>query len=90
VPDLKTDPLSTALKEIIATRDILETLITGSESFDYFQAKAALKELNRKARNLARLRSKFEALQSSRQPNICVVDFKPALHAPDATPQPNG
>ena len=84
------DPLSTALKEIVATRNIVESLITSSETFDYPKAKAALKELDRKARNLAKVRARFEALRNSAEANICVVDFKPVLHAPDATPQPKG
>ena len=45
-----TDPLSIALKEIVEAKEILESLITSSESFDYLKAKAAIGELNRKIR----------------------------------------
>jgi len=72
------DPLSTALKEIIETKELLDSLITSSETFDYLKARAALKELNRKARDLVRLRAKFESLQRSSPPNIHVLDFKVA------------
>ena len=76
------DPLSTALKEIIETKELLESLLLSSESFDYLKAKASLKELQHKVRDLAKLRAKFEALQKSSQPNIYVVDFKAPLPAP--------
>jgi hypothetical protein len=70
------DPLATALKEISETQDLLESLLHSSESFDYPRARLALKELNDKVRDLARIRAKFEEMQKARQPNIYVVDFK--------------
>lgn len=79
---MNSDPLSTALKEIIETKELLESLLTSSESFDYLKAKAALKELNRKVRELAKVRAQFEALQKAAQPNIYVVDFKAPAPAP--------
>ena len=75
------DPLSTALKEIKETKDIVDSLINASENFDYPMAKAALKDLNRKVRELTRLRSKFEAIQKATQPNIYILDFKAPLPA---------
>ena len=80
------DPLSTALKEIIETKDLVESLLTSSESFDYLKAKEALKELNRKVRDLAKARARFESLQRSSQPNIYVVDFKAPEPAPTDAP----
>ena len=71
-----------ALKEIIETKEILESLLTSSETFEYLKAKAALKELNRKIRELSKVRAKFEALQRSTAPNIYVLDFKAPLPAP--------
>jgi len=76
------DPLSTALKEISETKDLLEGLITSSESFDYIKAKAALKELSRKVRDLARVQAKLEVAQRSAPPNIYVLDFKAPVSAP--------
>ena len=70
------DPLATALKEISETQDLLESLLHYSESLDYPRARLALKELNDKVRELARIRAKFEEMQKARQPNIYVVDFK--------------
>jgi len=78
------DPLSTALKEIRETRDLVETLITSSESFDYFGAKVALKDLNRKLRDLSKLQAKLEVQQKTRLANIYVVDFKASVPAPTA------
>jgi len=75
---MHTDPLSIALKEVIETKELVESLTTSSESFDYLGAKAALKELNRKIRDLAKAKARFESLQRASQPNIYVVDFKGA------------
>jgi hypothetical protein len=71
-----TDPLGTALKQITETKDLLEALITSSESFDYPQARVALKKLNRKVRELGKLQTKFQRTHDSNQPNIFVLDFK--------------
>ena len=76
------DPLATALKEIGETKDLVQSLITSSESFDYVKAKAALRELNRKIRELSRVRAKLEAVQKSGPPNIYVLDFKASVSAP--------
>ena len=73
------DPLSIAVKEITETRDIVESLVTSSETFDYLKAKAALRDLTRKIRELGRLRGKLEALQRSNPINIHVLDFKASL-----------
>jgi hypothetical protein len=73
-----TDPLGTALKQITETKELLQLLITSSESFDYPEAKAALKKLNRKVRDLSKLQTKYQRVHNSSQPNICVVDFKAA------------
>jgi len=72
---MKTDPLDTALREIAETKNLLECLITSSESFDYPKAKIALKQLNRKVQQLGKLRAQFEGLQKARHPNIHVLDF---------------
>ena len=70
------DPLSIAVKEITDTKDILECLVTSSETFDYLKTKAALKDLTRKLRELGRMRARLEALQRSSPLNIHVLDFK--------------
>ena len=51
------DPLSIALREVTDCKRLLETLITSSESFDYPQAKVALKQLNKKLRELGKLQT---------------------------------
>jgi len=83
---MKNDPLSTALKEIIETREMVESLIVSSETFDYIKAKAALRELSRKVRHLTRVRAELEALQRTREPNIYVVQFKATPLSEDPLP----
>ncbi|MCI0352867.1 MAG: hypothetical protein L0Z53_25885 [Acidobacteriales bacterium] len=73
------DPLSLALHEITETKRLLETLITSSESFDYPKAKVTLKHLERKVRELGKLRKLQYQLQtkriSERDPKIHALDF---------------
>jgi hypothetical protein len=70
------DPLSTALKEIVETRAMVESLIVSSERFDYSKAKLALRELTKKSQALAKTKAKFETLLKEREPNIRVIDFR--------------
>jgi len=70
------DPVAVALRELTEARNLLEALITSSESFDYLQAQVVLKKLQRKTRELGRYQAKYEALQKEQTPNICVVDFR--------------
>jgi len=73
---MNNDPLGLALQEITETKTLLERLITSSESFDYLQARVALKTLNRKMRQLGRLQSKMRAEIAATSPNIYVLDFQ--------------
>ena len=59
------DPIDVALRHVSETRNLLDTLITSSETFDYPRAKAALRELNKKARELSKL---CTALEMQRMP----------------------
>jgi hypothetical protein len=81
---MKIDPLTTALKQVTETHQILESLITSSESFDYPRAKGALRKLTLKMRELSRLREEFAALLAARTPNIQVVQFRPDEDNPSA------
>ena len=72
------DPLAVALQHIAETRRMLETLITSSESFDYPKAKIALRELNRKVRDLAKLERRLEPQGAPADPKIHVLDFSKA------------
>jgi len=85
---MNADPLSTALAEIAETKNLLERLITSSESFDYVKAKSALTKLNRKLRDLGKLQSKYQRLLRSRSRNICVIDFKASTTAAARSSQP--
>ena len=69
------DPLSTALKEIVETRAMVESLLVSSEAFDYPKARTALRELTKKVKALTRTQVRFATLLKERQPNIRVVDF---------------
>ena len=73
---MNADPLSIALIEIAETKQLLECLISSSESFNYIEAKSALTKLNRKIRDLGKLQNKYQRLLRSRSGNICVIDFK--------------
>ena len=69
------DPLSVALREVTDCKRLLETLITSSETFDYPKAKVALKQLNRKVRELAKLQTELAREVNRSRPNIHVLDF---------------
>ena len=59
-----------ALRHINETRQMLDALITSSESFDYPKAKLALQALERKSRDLARLSAKLSAPSSEALANV--------------------
>jgi hypothetical protein len=69
------DPLSVALREVTDCKRLLETLITSSETFDYPKAKVALKQINRKVRELGKLRTQWQERLKQSQPTIHVLDF---------------
>ncbi|MBA4147031.1 MAG: hypothetical protein H0X66_02875 [Verrucomicrobia bacterium] len=71
------DPIDIALRNISETRQMVERLITSSETFDYIQAKAALIELQKKVKNLAQLQTELTA-RRAKAPNIHVVEFRAA------------
>jgi hypothetical protein len=56
---MNSDPIEIALREIAETRRLLESLVTSSESFDYFRAKATLEELRLKIRVLGRIEAEL-------------------------------
>ena len=69
------DPLSVALREVTECKRLLETLITSSETFDYPKAKVALKQINRKVRDITRLQTRWQEELKKSQPGIHVLDF---------------
>jgi hypothetical protein len=80
------NPLEVALSEISETKQLLQTLIISSESFDYPKAKKALAELDRKVRHLGKVQAKLvaDAQSDARQPKIRALDFRQEA----ANPQP--
>lgn len=75
---MNSDPLSIALREVTDCKRLLETLITSSETFDYPKAKLALKQLNRKVRELGKLQTDLAREVQPSRPNIHVLDFSNA------------
>jgi hypothetical protein len=72
------DSLSIALREVTDCKRLLEALLTSSESFDYPKAKAALKQLQRKARELGKLQTELQREVKMSRPDIHVLDFSKA------------
>lgn len=72
------DPLEVALFHLRASHRSLDGLITSSESFNYFQAKEALTQLQKDIQALSATKAAFEELKRSRHDNIRVVDFRAA------------
>ncbi len=73
---MNSDPIDIAIRNISETRQMLERLITSSESFDYHLAKVALVDLQNRTKTLARLQAELTARQQ-KAPNIRVVEFRP-------------
>ena len=69
------DPLSVALREVTDCKRLLETLITSSETFDYPKVKVALKQINRKVRELGKLQTQWQERLKQSRPTIHVLDF---------------
>ncbi len=75
------DNLALALREVTETKNLVASLLVSSESFDYAQARLALKALNQKVRDLSRVQARLEKEHggpSSHPANVCVVDFSRA------------
>ena len=74
------DALSIAAKEIAETKALIESLIISSETFDYYQARSVLKELNKKIKHLAKVQSQLHGRPKtlpkvSVPPNVHVLNF---------------
>lgn len=54
-------PTLTALRSLSDARQVLEEVVTSSESFDYRRAKAGLKDLQRMIRELGREEARLRA-----------------------------
>jgi hypothetical protein len=79
------NPLDIALQHIIETQSLLESLITSSESFNYPKAKVALRQLQKKTRELAKAQGKLAKVkrQEPAASNIKVVNFQVSNAAND-------
>jgi hypothetical protein len=83
---MRRNPVDFALQHVVETRNLLETLLTSSESFDYLAAKKALARLRKKTRELGKFQAKLQDQRRLVEPNIEVVHFRrttlKALHKP--------
>ena len=75
---MKSDPLNVALRSVAETKHLLEALLIASETFEYKKAEKTLALLLKKMKELGRLQAEMEALVQVREPNIRVVNFRPA------------
>jgi len=69
------EPLELALRHVTETKRLLDALIISSESFDYPNAKLALKELQRKTRELAKLQAELQASRTALAGNVVAISF---------------
>ena len=77
------NPVELALQHVNETKHLLDALLTSSESFDYPKAKLALKALQKKSRDLARLRAELLAVTAASAPaNVVALP----CHATAAVP----
>lgn len=75
---MNVDPVSLALQNITETKHLLQTLITSSESFDYFKAKATLDLLDKKIKHLTKVQAQLQSTAQPTAKNVRVVDFTSA------------
>ena len=90
---MNTENLALALREITETKNLVESLLVSSESFDYARAKLVLKSLNQKVRDLARLQARLEKKLGGPAippPNVYVLDFSRSGARPANPPRGTG
>lgn len=75
---MKSDPLTVALRSVSETKHLLEALLIASETFEYKKAEKTLALLHKKMKELGRLQAEMEARVQVREPNIRMVNFRPA------------
>lgn len=68
-------PIEVALRHLQSTHRALEGLISHSESFNYLEAKKALKQLQKEIQSLCRTKEALERVSGTQQNNIRVIDF---------------
>jgi hypothetical protein len=78
LPAMNGRPIDIALRHVCETKELLDTLITSSQSFDYPKAKLALKALQKKSRELARAQAEFEGMLHERTPKN-VIPLRAAI-----------
>jgi hypothetical protein len=74
--EMRLDPLDCALQHVTETKNLLETLLISSETFDYPAAKEALVKLHKKARQLGKLQAKLESERPAGETNIRILPFR--------------
>ena len=74
------NPIDVALQHVNETKHLLDALITSSESFDYQKAKGALRALQKKSRELGKLRASLLAELADVPQNVLALP--PAMFDP--------
>ena len=73
------NPIDLALQHVSETRHLLDALLTSSEQFDYPKAKAALRALHKKSRELTRLQAELRAASMVDAPrNVLILPMTPS------------
>lgn len=67
------NPVDVALQHVNETKHLLDALITSSETFDYPKAKLALQTLQKKSRELGKLRATLLGEIVDRPENILAL-----------------
>ena len=73
---MNSDPIDTAVRHVAETREMLEKVVTSSESFNYIEAKKGLQKLQRKMKQLGQLQARLQKMKAQSNSKICVIDFR--------------
>ena len=75
------NPIDVALQHVSETKHLIDALVTSSESFDYHKAKLALQALQKKSRELGKVRAKLVSDLADVPQNVVVFP----MQRPNAT-----
>jgi hypothetical protein len=68
------DPIDLALQHVSETKHLLDALLTSSERFDYPKAKLALRALQKKSQDLAKVQAELIAASTvNAPPNVVML-----------------
>jgi hypothetical protein len=73
IKSMNCNPVDVALQHVSETKHLLDALITSSESFDYPKAKLVLRALQKKSRELAKVRAELLNESLNTPPNVLAL-----------------